>query len=41
VHRDFALHLKYARIWGTNKFDGQMVHRDHVLEDGDVIELHV
>jgi hypothetical protein len=41
VHRDFVQRLKYARIWGTNKFEGQMVHRDHVLEDGDVIELHV
>lgn len=41
IHRDFVERLKYARIWGTGKFDGQLVHRDHVLEDGDIIELHV
>jgi len=40
VHKDFAQRLKFARIWGANKFDGQMVGRDHVLEDREVIELH-
>ncbi len=41
VHRDVAAHLKRARIWGSEKYDGQPVQRDHVLADGDVIELHV
>lgn len=41
VHKDFAAHLKFARIWGTEKYDGQMVQRDHVVQEGDVIELHV
>ena len=41
VHKDFAKNLKYARIWGSGKFDGVMVKRDHVLQDGDIIELHV
>ncbi len=41
IHRDFVERLKYARIWGIGKFDGQLVHRDHVLEDGDILELHV
>ncbi len=41
VHKDFATNLKYARVWGRRVFDGQTVHRDHVLEDEDVIELHV
>ncbi|MCS6816484.1 MAG: TGS domain-containing protein [Blastocatellia bacterium] len=41
IHRDFVERLKYARIWGVGKFDGQLVHRDHVLQDGDIIELHV
>ena len=40
VHRDFADKLKSARIWGTGVFDGQTVNRDHVLQDGDVVELH-
>jgi len=41
VHKDFAKKLKYARIWGSGKHDGIMVKRDHVLQDGDVIELHL
>lgn len=41
VHRDFADNLKSARIWGEGVFEGQTVKRDHVLNDGDVIELHV
>lgn len=41
VHRDFAEHLKSARIWGTGVFDGQTVKRDHVLHDKDVVELHL
>ncbi|MCC6698803.1 MAG: TGS domain-containing protein [Candidatus Hydrogenedentes bacterium] len=40
VHKDFVHHLKTARIWGTGVHDGQMVGRDHVLHDGDVVELH-
>ena len=40
VHKDFAERLKYARIWGAQTFDGQMVQREHVLADGDVLELH-
>lgn len=40
VHRDFVGRLKSARIWGTGVYDGQMVGRDHVLHDGDVVELH-
>src|SRR5262249_14913713 len=40
VHRDFAEHLKSARVWGTGVFDGQTVQRDHVLHDKDVVELH-
>jgi ribosome-binding ATPase YchF (GTP1/OBG family) len=41
VHKDFATNLRFARVWGKKVFDGQTVHRDHVLEDEDVIELHV
>lgn len=41
IHRDFADGLRFARIWGSGRFDGQSVERDHVLVDGDVIELHI
>ncbi|HXH12639.1 MAG TPA: GTPase [Alphaproteobacteria bacterium] len=40
VHKDIAAGLKFAKIWGVDKFDGQRVTRDYVVQDGDVIELH-
>jgi small GTP-binding protein len=39
VHQDFLANLKSARVWGSVTHDGQMVGRDHVLHDGDVVEL--
>lgn len=41
VHKDFAQKLKYARIWGKKKYQGQKVNRSYVLEDEDIIELHI
>ncbi len=41
VHKDFRARLKYARLWGSGKHEGVMVKRDHVMQDGDIIELHV
>lgn len=41
VHKDFYENLKSARVWGSAAFDGQMVSRDHVLQDGDVVELRI
>jgi small GTP-binding protein len=40
IHKDFVARLKYARLWGKDEYQGQMVGREHVLEDGDVLELH-
>jgi ribosome-interacting GTPase 1 len=40
IHKDFALNLKYARVWDGTKFDGQRVQRDYVLQEGDIVELH-
>jgi ribosome-interacting GTPase 1 len=41
VHQDFFESLKSARVWGRGVYDGQMVGRDHVLHDGDVVELRI
>ena len=41
VHKDFAQNLKFARIWSQSKYQGQKVNRDHILEDEDIIELHI
>jgi hypothetical protein len=41
VHRDFAEHLKYARLFRmSEEHDGLMVERSHVVEDGDILEFH-
>ncbi len=40
VHKDLARRFRYARLWGQARFEGQMVEREHVLEDGDLIEIH-
>jgi len=43
VHKDFFEKFKYARIWrqGSLALQGQMVNRDFLLEDGDIVELHI
>ena len=40
VHRDIAADFKFARLWGAAEFDAQQVGRDHIVEDGDIIEIH-
>ncbi len=40
IHKDFRQRLRYAQIWGSGKFDGQKVKREHILQDGDIVELH-
>lgn len=41
VHKSFVARLKYARIWGSGKHDGLRVKRNHVLQEGDIIEFHL
>jgi len=41
IHKDFAHNLRYVRMWGSSKFDGQQVDRDHPLKDGDIVEFHL
>jgi ribosome-interacting GTPase 1 len=40
IHRDIEKSLRYARVWGRSGFDGQQVGPDHVLADGDIVEIH-
>jgi len=40
VHKDFVHSLRMAKAWGANKLEGAQIGRDHVLDDGDVVELH-
>ncbi len=41
VHKDFLKKLKFARIWGSERFSGQRVKMGFTLSDGDVVELHM
>lgn len=42
VHKDFAENLDFARVWSKDgTLDGLRVTRDHVLNDEDVVELHI
>jgi small GTP-binding protein len=41
VHKDFRAKFKYALVWGSGKFEGQRASPDHLLQDNDIIELHI
>jgi hypothetical protein len=42
VHKDFAEHLKFARLFRrTGEHDGLMVERHHVVQDEDILEFHI
>jgi len=40
IHKDVARDFRYARVWGSEAFDGQQVGRDYQPRDKDIIELH-
>jgi len=41
IHKDFVKRLKYVRLWGSGKFQGQQVPLDHVVQDRDIVEIHL
>jgi ribosome-interacting GTPase 1 len=41
IHKDVREKFRFARIWGPSAFDGQTVQLDHVLQEGDVVEIHI
>jgi uncharacterized protein len=41
IHKDFLENMKYARVWGKAVHVGQMVQRNYVLQDGDIVEIHI
>ncbi|MGQ9672374.1 MAG: GTPase [Candidatus Aminicenantales bacterium] len=41
VHKDFLEQFKFARVWRKSSLQVQMVNRDFVLEDGDIVELRI
>ncbi len=42
LHRDFVNKFKFAKVWGKSaKFDGQVLHLGHKIQDKDIIEIHL
>lgn len=40
IHRDLPDTMKFVRLWGHSRFEGQPVHRTEVLRDRDIVEIH-
>lgn len=40
IHKDLLSTMTFARVWGASAFDGQAVQKDHVLFEGDIVEIH-
>ncbi|MFW9779880.1 MAG: GTPase [Candidatus Heimdallarchaeota archaeon] len=42
IHKDFIPQFRHAKIWGSSvEFPGKQVGLEHVMEDGDIIEITV
>ncbi|MDR1053242.1 MAG: 50S ribosome-binding GTPase [Planctomycetaceae bacterium] len=41
IHKDYATNLKFGKVWGRAVHDGTMVKGDYVLNDLDVVEIHI
>ena len=40
IHKDFVKRFRYAKVWGKSaKFPGQKFTINHILQEGDVVEL--
>ncbi|MFH0714596.1 MAG: GTPase [Candidatus Diapherotrites archaeon] len=40
LHKELVRSLKFVRVWGSTKFEGQRVSKDYVLHDQDIIEIN-
>jgi ribosome-interacting GTPase 1 len=41
IHKEFVERLRYVKLWGSGRFDGQHAPLDHVVQDGDIVEIHL
>ncbi len=42
LHKDFTKKFRFARVWGSSKFEGQVFRKpDKQLSDGDILEIHI
>ena len=41
IHSELYKNFKYAKVWGpSSKFPGEKVGLNHLLKDGDIVEIH-
>jgi len=40
IHRELPDKMKFARLWGHSRNEGQKVHKSDVLCDRDIVEIH-
>lgn len=40
IHRDLPARMKFARLWGHSRCEGQQIHKTGPLRDRDVVEIH-
>ncbi|MCS7305438.1 MAG: TGS domain-containing protein [Thermoguttaceae bacterium] len=41
IHNDYVQKFKFARVWGTSVYPGTQVKGDYVLQDKDIVEIHI
>ncbi len=41
IHKDFVNRLRYVRLWGSGRFEGQHAPLDHPVQDKDIVEIHL
>lgn len=42
LHRDFVTKFRFAKVWGPSaKFPGQRFMLNHVLKDGDIVQIYL
>ncbi|MBN1544799.1 GTP-binding protein [Candidatus Woesearchaeota archaeon] len=42
LHKDFVTKFRFARVWGPSaKFPGQLLMLNHIIRDGDVVQIHL
>lgn len=40
IHNELAETMKFVCLWDSNKYNGLRVEKNHMLNDGDIIEIH-
>lgn len=40
IHKELPQRMTYARIWGEGRLPGQMVPKEELLKEGDIVQIH-